>query len=100
MLVQKPGDSSHLVLRATYGLLFSNDGGANWDWVCERAIGYSGNEDPTIAISGSGAVIVGTFAAMMQIDRRRMSLERRRELALRVWSISRADRARPIVCMQ
>jgi hypothetical protein len=46
--------------------LFSNDAGSTWDWVCERAIGYSGNEDPTIAISGSGAVVVGTFAAMMR----------------------------------
>jgi hypothetical protein len=61
MLVARPGDPSHLVLRATYGLLFSADGGATWDWSCERAVGYGGNEDPTIAVTGSGAILAGTF---------------------------------------
>ena len=61
MLVARPGDPSRLALRATYGLLLSSDGGSSWDWVCERAVGYGGNEDPSIVISGSGALIVGTF---------------------------------------
>ncbi len=61
MLVARPGDPSHLVVRATYGLLFSSDGGATWDWLCERAAGYGGNEDPTITLTGSGAVLAGAF---------------------------------------
>jgi hypothetical protein len=64
MLVARPGDPSHLVLRATYGLLFSSDGGSTWDWQCERAVGYRGNEDPSIAVTGSGAVVAGTFGGL------------------------------------
>jgi len=61
MLVARPGDPSRLAMRATYGLLLSSDGGSSWDWVCERAVGYGGNEDPSVVISGSGALVVGTF---------------------------------------
>jgi len=61
MLVARPGDPSRLVLRATYGILLSSDGGATWDWMCERAVGYIGNEDPTVAITGSGATLVAMF---------------------------------------
>jgi photosystem II stability/assembly factor-like uncharacterized protein len=61
MLVARPGDPSRLALRATYGMLLSSDGGDTWDWICERAVGYGGNEDPSILIAGSGAIVVGTF---------------------------------------
>ncbi|MGH7285683.1 MAG: WD40/YVTN/BNR-like repeat-containing protein, partial [Polyangiaceae bacterium] len=64
MLVQKPGDPSHLALRATFGVVLSNDGGKDWDWICERAMGFGGSEDPSLLITGSGAILVGTFAGM------------------------------------
>jgi hypothetical protein len=64
MLVAQPGDASHLVLRATYGVLFSNDGGGSWDWVCEKPLGYGGAEDPSVVVTGSGATVVGAFKAM------------------------------------
>ncbi len=64
MLVAQPDDPSHLVLRATYGLLFSSDGGGSWDWVCEKAVGYGGAEDPSVTVTKSGAVVVGTFHGM------------------------------------
>jgi photosystem II stability/assembly factor-like uncharacterized protein len=60
MLVARPGDPSHLVLRATFGLLVSKNGGADWDWICEGAVGYGGVEDPSIAVTRSGAILVGT----------------------------------------
>jgi hypothetical protein len=60
-LVARPGDPSRLLLRTTYGLLTSSDGGTSWDWMCERAVGYGGNDDPSIAITGSGAFVVGMF---------------------------------------
>ncbi len=66
MLVSRPGDPSRLALRATYGLLLSTDGGNDWDWVCERAVGYGGNEDPSLAITGSGVIVVGTFEGTMR----------------------------------
>jgi photosystem II stability/assembly factor-like uncharacterized protein len=64
MLVAEPDDPSHLVLRATYGLLFSSDGGGSWDWVCEKAVGYGGAEDPSVTVTKSGAVVVGMFHGM------------------------------------
>jgi hypothetical protein len=66
MLVAQPNDPSHLVLRATYGLLFSSDGGASWDWLCESPVGYGGAEDPSVVLTGSGAVLVGTFKGMQR----------------------------------
>ena len=61
MLVARPGDPSELLLRATYGLLVSHDGGGAWDWICERAVGYGGSEDPTVAITGDGTLVVAMF---------------------------------------
>lgn len=46
-----------LTVRATFGLLVSRDSGRNWDWICERAIGYSGVQDPTIGLMTGGTII-------------------------------------------
>jgi photosystem II stability/assembly factor-like uncharacterized protein len=59
-LVIQRTDPTHMVLRTTFGILFSSDRGANWDWICEAAIGYSGSEDPSLGATASGAVVAGT----------------------------------------
>ena len=56
-----PADDATVVVRVTFGLLVSKDRGASWGWVCERAIGFSGPEDPTYVITKSGAIVVGLF---------------------------------------
>lgn len=66
MLVAQPNEPSHLALRATYGLLLSKDDGDNWDWICERALGYSGNEDPSVVLAGNGALVVGSFGGVVR----------------------------------
>jgi hypothetical protein len=48
-------------VRVTFGLLVSKDHGASWSWICERAIGFSGPEDPTYVVTKSGAIVVGLF---------------------------------------
>jgi len=59
-LVAAPGDPSFLVLRTTYGLLFSSDAGVTWDWVCESAVGYGTNvEDPPVGITANKVVVAG-----------------------------------------
>jgi photosystem II stability/assembly factor-like uncharacterized protein len=58
-LVVDPDDTSHLVLRATFGLLESRDGGQRWSWTCEAAVGYVG--DPAIAVLRGGGVLAGFF---------------------------------------
>jgi len=56
-LVIAPDDVEFLTVRATFGFLVSHDSGKNWDWICERAIGYSGVQDPTIGLMAGGTII-------------------------------------------
>jgi hypothetical protein len=46
-----------MVARTTFGFLISNDAGEHWDWVCERAIGYTGVQDPTLGLLENGTII-------------------------------------------
>lgn len=55
MLIVDPGDPSHLVLRATFGTLVSRDGGLRWSWICEEAVGYTG--DPALTILSGGRTL-------------------------------------------
>ena len=64
-LVVSPKDPSHLMVRTTYGLLFSDDSGQNWDWLCEKAVGYGAQvEDPSFAITADDSVVVSTFEGL------------------------------------
>ncbi len=56
-LVIAPDHAEFLLVRTTFGFLVSRDSGQNWDWICERAIGYSGVQDPTIGLMQGGAII-------------------------------------------
>ncbi|MEI9936094.1 MAG: hypothetical protein WDO69_02600 [Pseudomonadota bacterium] len=56
-LVVAPDDADFLAVRTTFGFLVSHDAGQNWDWICERAVGYSGVQDPTIGLLGAGTII-------------------------------------------
>lgn len=67
-LVVAPRDPSFLVLRATYGVLFSRDAGQHWDWVCEQSLGFSGVEDPPLALTERPAVVAATFAGLSVSD--------------------------------
>lgn len=60
-LVEDPSDPSHIVVRATYGILETIDGGASWSWICEPAVGYTGNEDPALGVTADGSLLVGFF---------------------------------------
>jgi photosystem II stability/assembly factor-like uncharacterized protein len=59
-MVSAPGsEGKTLWLRATFGLLVSHDAGATWQWVCEQALGYTGQWDPPIAVTRDGKLWVG-----------------------------------------
>lgn len=60
-LIVDPKAPDRLVLRATYGLLVSDDHGQSWSWICEQSIGYGGVEDPSVGTTLSGALVVGIF---------------------------------------
>jgi photosystem II stability/assembly factor-like uncharacterized protein len=57
MLIVDPGDPNHLVLRATFGTLVSNDQGQHWSWICEDAVGYTGLRDPAITVLADGSLL-------------------------------------------
>src|ERR1700722_19174295 len=60
-LAVMPGNPDRIVLRATYGFLFTSDRGGHWNWVCEQGIGYgSMQEDPEIGITMNGTTVAGT----------------------------------------
>jgi photosystem II stability/assembly factor-like uncharacterized protein len=58
-LLVAPGDETHLVLRATFGILTSPDGGGHWSWICEQAVGYMG--DPGLLVLGGGDLLAAFF---------------------------------------
>jgi photosystem II stability/assembly factor-like uncharacterized protein len=57
-----PSDPAHFALRATFGLLQSRDAGHSWTWICEAAVGYTG--DPALALLGGGNLLAGFFGAV------------------------------------
>ena len=63
-LVVSKATPTSMVLRTTFGILFSEDGGATWDWVCEKAVGYGGTEDPSMGLTKAGTVLAGTFEGL------------------------------------
>lgn len=58
-LLVAPDAPRFLAVRSTFGLLFSRAAGDTWDWVCERAVGYSGIQDPTLGLMLGGTMIAG-----------------------------------------
>ncbi len=60
-LVIDPTDPQHMVVSATFGLLESRDGGRTFGWMCEAAIGTSGQQDLMLAIAGAGNTVVAMF---------------------------------------
>jgi photosystem II stability/assembly factor-like uncharacterized protein len=59
-LVVDPMNPKHMVARATFGILDTYDDGATWTWICEDAVGYFGQEDPSIAVTASGTTLVAS----------------------------------------
>jgi hypothetical protein len=59
VLTRPGGDGRELVMRTTFGLLFSSDGGGHFRWLCESALGFTGTWDPPISFGRDGRVFVG-----------------------------------------
>jgi len=66
-LVAEPGNPAHLVLRATFGVLASRDGGRSWDFLCETALGYK-DYDPALAVLPGGTILLGLRNGISRSD--------------------------------
>ena len=63
--VAGPGATNDvLLLRTTFGLQVSRNGGRDWSWVCEEAFASAGSGDPSLAIGAGGTAVVATFAGL------------------------------------
>jgi hypothetical protein len=51
-------------MRTTFGMLVSHDGGHAWDWICERTLGFSGPEDPSIGVFSNGTLAATLFEGL------------------------------------
>jgi len=68
-LVIAPDDPSSMLLRTTFGFLFSQDAGKTWDWLCEDAISSSGQLDPAVALLNGGSVLSAESGLAVSLDR-------------------------------
>ena len=71
-LVVAPDDDQQLLLRVTFGLLFSSNGGKSWDWMCEHATvpqtetstGGFGSQDPAVTLFAGGTTAAGIIQGL------------------------------------
>jgi photosystem II stability/assembly factor-like uncharacterized protein len=61
-----PSDPNHIVARATFGLLTTQNAGKRWDWICEYAMGYATGsiEDPAIGITEDGTLVAALLEGL------------------------------------
>lgn len=64
LIALDPSDPQHIVVRATYGIISTSDGGDTWKWHCEQSVGFSDNEDPMVAITKNGTILAGVFKGL------------------------------------
>ncbi|MBK7858572.1 MAG: hypothetical protein IPJ65_08105 [Archangiaceae bacterium] len=63
-LQETPGHPQQLVAGTTFGLLLSDDDGQRWRWVCEEAVGYGTNLNPTWWVSSTGTLRGASFKGL------------------------------------
>lgn len=61
-----PNDARHFAVRTTFGLLVTTDRGRSFESVCESALALGVEEDPMLAFTGSGPLVVATFGGMLR----------------------------------
>jgi MYXO-CTERM domain-containing protein len=62
-----PASSTAMVVRTTFGLLFSSDSGKTWRWLCEDTLGLppTSNEDPYVTVTANGSLVAGLSLGLL-----------------------------------
>lgn len=64
-----PANPDRIIGEATWGMVFSDDGGETWSWICAAAYGVDARmEDPNVAFGPDGEILVGTFNGVFSSD--------------------------------
>ena len=61
----RPGNDKDIYLGATFGLIISHDDGGHFSWICENALGYTGNFDPKYEVARDGTIYATNFKGLM-----------------------------------
>ena len=59
-----PSNPKTILVRATYGFLLTTNGGQEWQWICEPAVGFNSEEDPVVSFTADGTILAGIFEGM------------------------------------
>ncbi len=65
-LVVGPTNPDRILVRVTFGMVVSQNGGADWRWVCEQSIGFSDVFDPPVALLQGEVVLAGLQTRLSQ----------------------------------
>jgi photosystem II stability/assembly factor-like uncharacterized protein len=68
LVVFDPAERERLAVRTTFGALVSRDGGRTFDYVCESALRLGVEEDPMLAFTATGRLVVATFGGVLSSD--------------------------------
>jgi hypothetical protein len=63
-----PNDPAHFAVRTTFGMFTTADRGKTFDYVCESALRLGVEEDPMLAFTASGPLVVATFGGVLTSD--------------------------------
>ena len=61
-ITMHPLNADVIVARTTFGLLVSDDHGANFHWICEQVLGTRLQEDPALTITEDRSTLVSLYA--------------------------------------
>ncbi|NUO52009.1 MAG: hypothetical protein HOV80_24425 [Polyangiaceae bacterium] len=65
-LVVGPSNPDRILVRVTFGMLVSQNGGADWRWVCEQSIGFQDVFDPPVALLQGEVILAGLQVQLSQ----------------------------------
>jgi hypothetical protein len=60
-LLFSPSSPSEIVVRSSFGIALTKDGGNSWSWLCEDTLGLqpTSNEDPFLGVTSNGSLVAG-----------------------------------------
>lgn len=65
-LVVGPSNPDRILVRVTFGMVVSQNGGADWRWVCEQSIGFNDVFDPAVALLQGEVILAGLQLQLSQ----------------------------------
>ncbi|MDP3278117.1 MAG: hypothetical protein Q8Q09_23225 [Deltaproteobacteria bacterium] len=76
-LIHVSTDQRSVALRVTFGFMISEDGGQNFSWLCEEALGYGGGVfDPPFVLDANQRLHVALPDGLARLERDRCSTRR------------------------